>query len=141
VQAVDFGLNRILANDNPEEEAESRLWAAPGLPLSAFKVENCMPKEERSAISTPLRDFFPSPRLPRARYTATISLRPDKEPKEIFDDGCQLKLYLARLITRLSYAHSATFIAPSDCSSATQYPLYRIRPARSVNTTPHCCKR
>jgi hypothetical protein len=70
-----------------------------------------VPKEERSAISTPLRDFFPSPRLPRARYTAIISLRPDKEPKEIFDDGCQLKLYLARLITRLSYAHSATFIA------------------------------
>jgi hypothetical protein len=44
---------------------------------------------------------------PRARYTAIISLRPDKEPKEIFDDGCQLKLYLVRLITRLSYAHSA----------------------------------
>jgi hypothetical protein len=58
-------LNRILANDNPEEEAESRLWAAPGLPLSASKVENCVPKEERSAISTPLRDFFPSPRLPK----------------------------------------------------------------------------
>jgi hypothetical protein len=80
------------------------------LPLSAFKVENCVPKEERSAISTPSRDFFPSPRLPRARYTAIISLRPDKELKEIFDDGCQLKLYLARLITRPSYAHSATFI-------------------------------
>ena len=80
------------------------------MPLSAFKVENCVPKEERSAISTPSRDFFPSPRLPRARYTAIISLRPDKEPKEIFDDGCKLKLYLARLITRPSYAHSAAFI-------------------------------
>jgi hypothetical protein len=74
------------------------------------QAENCVPKEERSAISTPLRDFVPTPRIPRSRYVAIISLRPDSEPAEIFNDGCQLKIYLARLITRLAGDHPAVIV-------------------------------
>jgi hypothetical protein len=74
------------------------------------QAENCVPKEERSAISTPLRDFVPTRQIPHPRHVAIISLRPDSEPTEIFNDGCQLKIYLAQLITRLARDRPAIIV-------------------------------
>jgi hypothetical protein len=104
------------------------------------QAENCVPKEERSAISTPLRDFVPTPQIPHPRHVAIISLRPDSEPTEIFNDGCQLKIYLAQLITRLARDRPAVividkYIPGSACGTPDNVAI-SLRSAVEESNTP-----
>lgn len=79
----------------------------------AAQAENCIPPQERSPISTPLREFIPTGRFIRSRYVAIVSLRPDKDPK-IFEDPCQIKRYLASLIGRLDEDGPALIVVDED---------------------------